>query len=87
MFFYDNEYGKNDGHLLQCKFCHKARYHDPKVGTSKRKPIPMKTMFYLPIIPRLQRLFTSMQTAGQMTWHYDNRRPSGVLRHPSNGQA
>ena len=22
-----------------------------------------------------------------MTWHYDNRRPSGVLRHPSNGEA
>jgi len=87
MLFYDNEYEKNNGHLLQCKFCHKARYHDPKVGTSKRKPIPMKTMFYLSIIPRLQRLFTSMQTAGQMTWHYDNRRPSGVLRHPSDGQA
>jgi len=87
MLFYDNEYGKNDGHLLQCKFCHKTRYHDPKVGTSKRKLIPMKTMFYLPIIPRLQRLFTSMQTVGQMIWHYDNRRPSGVLRHPSDGQA
>jgi len=31
MLFYDNEYGKNDGHLLQCKFCHQARYHNPKV--------------------------------------------------------
>ncbi|XP_068503878.1 uncharacterized protein [Phaseolus vulgaris] len=87
MLFYDNEYGKNDGRLLQCKFCHHARYHDPKVGTSKRKPIPLKIMFYFPIIPRLQRLFASMQTSGQMTWHYDNRRPSGVLRHPSDGEA
>ena len=24
IFFYDNEYWKNDGHLLQCKFCHKT---------------------------------------------------------------
>jgi len=28
-----------------------------------------------------------MQTTGQMTWHYDNRRPLGVLRHSSDGQA
>jgi len=47
----------------------------------------MKKIFYLPIIPILQRLFASMQITGQMTWHYDNRRPLGVLRHPFNGEA
>jgi len=43
-------------------------------------------MFYLPIIPRLQRLFASMKTAGHMTWHHLNKIP-GVLRHPSDSEA
>jgi len=29
----------------------------------------MKRMFYLPIIPRLQRLYASMESAKQMRWH------------------
>jgi len=44
-------------------------------------------MFYLPIISRLKRLFASMETVDQMTWHYDNRKDSNVLRHPCDGQA
>ena len=44
-------------------------------------------MFYLPIIPRLQKMFASMQIASQITWHYENRRSSGMLCHPSNGEA
>ena len=87
MLFYDNEYGKNDGGLLQCKFCHKPRYYPQRLGRTKNKPIPMKTVFYLPIIPRLKRLFASIQTADQMTCHYENRRDSGVLRHPCDGEA
>ena len=59
--------GKMMDTYYNTNFYHKAQYHDPKVGTSKRKPIPMKTLFYLPIIPRFQRLFAPMQTAGQMT--------------------
>jgi len=67
MLFYDNECGKNDGGLLQCKFCNKKRYHPPKAGRNENKKIPIKTMFYLSIIPRLKRLFASVQTADQMT--------------------
>uniref|UniRef100_A0A151UEQ9 Uncharacterized protein n=1 Tax=Cajanus cajan TaxID=3821 RepID=A0A151UEQ9_CAJCA len=44
-------------------------------------------MFYLPIIPRLQRMFASMQTPGHMTWHHENKKSVGVLRHPSDGKA
>ena len=60
-------YYKIDGALNECKFCNKPRYHAKTVGTSNRKPILVKAMFYLSIIPRLQRLFTSMQTASQMS--------------------
>jgi len=44
-------------------------------------------MFYLPIIPQLQRLYASVETTSQMKWHYENRRYDGVLRHPSDGKS
>jgi len=62
MFFYDNEYGKNDGRLLQCKFCHHARYHDPKVGTSKRKPIPLKRFSYNSKITKIVCIHANCRT-------------------------
>jgi len=82
MLYYDNDVA-----LTECKFCNKPRYHAKNVGTSNKKPLPVKAMFYFPITPRLQRLFASIQTASQMSWHYDNRRSSGMLRHPSDGEA
>ena len=83
----DNEYGKNDGALLECKFGHKSRYRHQNTEASNKKLVPIKTMFYLPIIPRLQRMYGSTKTAEQMTWHYDNISINGVLRHPCNGEA
>ncbi|WVZ23067.1 hypothetical protein V8G54_001611 [Vigna mungo] len=87
MLFYDNEYGKNDGALLECKFCGKPRYQPRKTGASTTKQVPVKSMFYLPLIPRLQRMYASTQTAGHMTWHYENRSTNGDLRHPCDGEA
>ena len=57
----------NNGALTECKFCNEPRYYAKIVGTSNRKLVPVKTMFYLPIIPRLRRIFASMQITGQMT--------------------
>ncbi|WVZ20245.1 hypothetical protein V8G54_007567 [Vigna mungo] len=37
MLFYDNEYGKNDGALLECKFCGKARYQPRNTRASTKK--------------------------------------------------
>jgi len=50
-----------------------------------KKLIPLKSMFYLPLVPRLQRMFASMQTTQHMTWHDENK-TQGMLRHPSNGE-
>jgi len=86
MLFYDNDSGKKDAALLECKFCHKPRYHPLHQGSRRNKPIVVKSMFYLPIILRLQRMFASMQTAPHMTWHHDNQ-SQGMLRHPSDGEA
>ncbi|BAU03146.1 hypothetical protein VIGAN_UM020800 [Vigna angularis var. angularis] len=37
MLFYDNEYGKMDGALVECKFCGKPRYQQHKTGASSKK--------------------------------------------------
>ena len=44
-------------------------------------------MHYLPLIPRLKRLYASMRSAPHMRWHREYRRPPGVLSHPSDGEA
>ncbi|XP_024636351.1 uncharacterized protein [Medicago truncatula] len=88
MLFYNNEFGTNDGALEECKFCNEPRYvvrNDDVRRNHKR--IPVKSMFYLPILPRLQRLYASMQTASQMTWHYSNKSNPPVMRHPCDGEA
>jgi len=77
---------KKDAPLLECRFYHKPRYHPINQGSRSKKPIVVKFMLYLPIIPRLQRIFASMQTMPHMTWHHENK-SQGMLRHPSDGEA
>ena len=48
-------YYKEDIDLTECKFCHLPRYLPPKGQQGRYNNIPKKRMFYLPIIPRLQR--------------------------------
>ncbi|RYQ96420.1 hypothetical protein Ahy_B08g092180 [Arachis hypogaea] len=64
-------YYKEDKDLRQCKFCGKQKFK-PRKG--KNKEVPYKRMHYLPLIPRLQRLYASMSTAPHMLWHHRNRR-------------
>ncbi|CAK8532116.1 unnamed protein product [Lathyrus sativus] len=88
MLFYDNEFGINDEALEECKFCSSLRYQvRSKVINRKQRHVAVKSVFYLPIIPRLKRLFSSMHSASQMTWHHTNKTCSGIMRHPSDGEA
>ncbi|XP_058752188.1 uncharacterized protein LOC131625341 [Vicia villosa] len=74
--------------LEECKFCESPRYLVSSKGVDQRQNrIAVKSMFYLPIIPRLQRMFASMHSASQMAWHHTNRISSGMMRHPSDGEA
>jgi hypothetical protein len=70
----------------ECRFCHEPRYLPRKTGIGNYKDIPAKRMFYMPITPRLKRLYASVETSAKMRWHH-NRPSSGVLRHPSDGEA
>ena len=73
--------------LKECTFCGAARYMLKKVGKGRYKEVSVKRLHYLPLIPRLKRLYASMSYAPHMTWHYENRREHGVLCHPSDGEA
>ncbi|XP_070032758.1 uncharacterized protein [Nicotiana tomentosiformis] len=76
-------YYKGDADLESYKFCEKPRFK----RVSSRKKVVMKSMHYLPLIPRLKRLYASMSSAPHMRWHYENRRSPGVMCHPSDGEA
>ncbi|XP_070033241.1 uncharacterized protein [Nicotiana tomentosiformis] len=78
-------YYKDDAALEACKFCGLSRFKE--VTNAKVKKVPIKRMHYLPIIPRLKRLYASMSSAPHMRWHHENRRAPGVLCHPSDGEA
>ncbi|WMV32547.1 hypothetical protein MTR67_025932 [Solanum verrucosum] len=49
--------------------------------------VPVQTMHYLPLIPRLKRLYASIRSAPHMRWHREYRRSPGFLSHPSDGEA
>ncbi|KAM3238492.1 hypothetical protein P3L10_013524 [Capsicum annuum] len=74
---------KNDAELENCKFYGHARYKRTPGG----KMVSIKAMHYLPLIPRLKRLYASMSSTPHMKWHHENKRPPGVLSHPLDGEA
>lgn len=70
-----------------CRFCNEERYLLKKTSYNKVKEVSRKRMWYLPLAPRLQRLYASPATASNMRWHCENVREEGVLIHPSDGEA
>ena len=44
------------------------------MGEKSQTKIPINVLRYMPIIPRLQRLFMIEETARQMTWHKTGKR-------------
>jgi len=78
-------YWGNDAMLLRCKFCEQERFR-PRRPTS-RNAIPYKKMFYMPVAPRLKRLYESERTASHMRWHAEHSTVTGEMQHPSDGKA
>jgi hypothetical protein len=58
-------------------------------GASKKveSKIPEMIVRYLPLTPRLQRMFMTEESAKQMTWHKDGKRYSDKMVHPSDAEA
>ncbi|KAL4592238.1 hypothetical protein LXL04_005226 [Taraxacum kok-saghyz] len=72
-------YGR-DSDLDHCRICNESRYDE-------RGKAPNLVMTYMPIGPRLQRLFYSKMTAQHLTWPADHRRHPEKMIHPSEGRA
>ncbi|XP_028110420.1 uncharacterized protein LOC114308923 [Camellia sinensis] len=75
---------KENANLENCSICKEPRY---KLNDGKGKKIPHKILRYFPLTPRLQRLYMSRKTAGDMRWHKEKRVNDGILRHPADGEA
>ncbi|KAL2901658.1 Major capsid protein [Bienertia sinuspersici] len=57
-----------------------------KVGKSGKKT-PAKTLRYLSLKPRLQKLFMSSKTASLMGLHHDREFDANIARHPADSKA
>ena len=73
-------YYKDKSKLTDCKVCGLPKYLPPKGQNKRYKEVSVKRMFYLLIIPRLQRLYASTNSASQTRWHYENKKDDGLLR-------
>ncbi|KAL6650643.1 hypothetical protein ACP70R_009568 [Stipagrostis hirtigluma subsp. patula] len=76
--------------LENCPVCGTSRYKRQKdggdgEGANRRRGAPRKVVWYLPIIPRLKRLFTNEKEAKLLRWHKEGRKNDGMLRHPADG--
>ncbi|KAH7845791.1 hypothetical protein Vadar_006051 [Vaccinium darrowii] len=69
----------------ECPICGTSRW---KSISKTGKKIPHEVMRYLPLKPRLQRLYMRRKTAFDMRWHKETRvEEKGVSRHPADSIA
>ena len=76
----------DDVELMSCKFCNQSRFKSAN-SNRKQKLVPWKRMYYFPITPRLQRLYSSDATTSHMRWHNEHEQTDGVMNHPSDAVA
>ncbi|GKV43256.1 hypothetical protein SLEP1_g50570 [Rubroshorea leprosula] len=80
-------YGTDGKSLTACPVCGEPRYETRNPAQTRKKDKARKSLWYLPIIPCLQRLYMSRKTAEHMTWHLKCRADSEVLIHPAQSAA
>ena len=81
-------YWKEHAHESECIWCGAQRYKlKIRRGDGRRKRIPVSVLRYLPLVPRLQRLYSTNGIAENMTWHATHQRTPGIMCHPSDSPA
>ncbi|XP_071708293.1 uncharacterized protein [Rutidosis leptorrhynchoides] len=78
-------YRNEDENLHKCRVCGTSRYKHGKPANvdsdvTENGP-PAKLLWYLPIIPRLKRLFANVKDAKLLRWHAEERKRDGKIRH------
>jgi hypothetical protein len=76
----------------ECMHCGRSRYVKVRNedGVSVTTKVVTKQLRYIPITPKLKRLFLSKETAKQMRWHYEGKRESedpDIMSHPADSGA
>ncbi|CAM8940897.1 unnamed protein product [Rhodiola kirilowii] len=74
--------------MITCNFCEEDRYQPgASESTSHYTRVARSSMFYLDIIPRLERLFLMKNIAKHMSWHASHSTDPNSMVHPSDGEA
>ncbi|KAL4580605.1 hypothetical protein LXL04_016805 [Taraxacum kok-saghyz] len=78
-------YRNEHANLHECITCGTSRYLRKKQteynGDVKKNGPPAKLLWYLPIVPRLKRLFANANDAKLLRWHAEERKRDGKMRH------
>ncbi|XP_042386465.1 uncharacterized protein LOC121978154 [Zingiber officinale] len=71
-------------HYIICSFLFRCGLSRWKLTKNKveKKGVPAKVVWYFPPISRFKRMFKSLETSRNLTWHADSTRVVGQLRHP-----
>ncbi|CAM8883581.1 unnamed protein product [Rhodiola kirilowii] len=69
--------------LKECPVCKASRYKLNKEPKGKSKGTPSKVLWYLPPIPRFQRLFADTEDSNNMRWHAEKRVVDTKMHHPA----
>ncbi|XP_058195233.1 uncharacterized protein LOC131311699 [Rhododendron vialii] len=66
-----------------CPTFNTSRWKLKKNSTEIRDGVPAKVLWYFPIIPRFRRMYQSVETTENLTWHAHQRESNGQLHHPA----
>ena len=81
-------YRKEYENLSECPTCRVSQWQKKNGSKEKyRKGVPVKVLWYFPLILRFKRLFQSSQIVKDLTWHANEREVDGKLHHPADSPA
>ncbi|KAL0284717.1 UNVERIFIED_CONTAM: hypothetical protein Sangu_2811900 [Sesamum angustifolium] len=80
-------YWKDDIDMEYCKFFGDPRYKPTRDRNPRRKKSPYVVLRYLPLTPRLKRLYASPVTIEHVTWHASHVTEDDSMCHPSHAKA
>ncbi|KAL0361019.1 UNVERIFIED_CONTAM: hypothetical protein Sradi_3786400 [Sesamum radiatum] len=79
-------YWKDDIDMEYCKFFGDPRYKATRDRNPGSKKSPYAVLRYLPLTPRLQRLYASPATVEHMTWRANHITEESSMCHPSDAE-
>ena len=66
-------YWGEDADLISCKFCNHSQFKNKRDSGKPNKYVSHKMMHYIPLSPRLQRLYGWVATTAHMQWHDEHQ--------------